>query len=331
MNTTLLTENKTLPIVDIFLNPEKKLWKAELKDRILNAAKAYFTDPSFHKSYPALFKLLWHSALPCSPTPGVTTQALLKKCSWSGQAMDCSQLFQTIPTDSGMCCAFNYVSTLRKSNYSELMNTMNGKKSVDKKARKAKVGKRNGLRIVLDQHASKKSVGTLSKDYNALQFFVGGSTEFPLMRDRGFLLDPGKEHFIEISGISIKANPDIKNIHPVQRNCFFSDESSLSYHSQYTYSSCKFETGLSLAMEKQNCTPWFLPTDPGREGEVCDPWRAMDFTREMERGEATHCLQDCQGTKYSTQRSSAAFRSENQKSSLLLCCALFPDLVTPRI
>ena len=108
-------------------------------------------------------------------------------------------------------------------------------------------------------------------------------------------------------------------------------ETASSYHSQYTYSSCKFETGLSLAMEKQNCTPWFLPTDPGREGEVCDPWRAMDFTREMERGEATHCLQDCQGTKYSTQRSSAAFRSENQKSSLLLCCALFPDLVTPRI
>jgi hypothetical protein len=162
------TDRKPLPIVDIFLNPEKETQKAELKDHILNVAKAYFIEPSFQNSYPALLKLLMHSALPCSPPPGVTTQALLKNCSWSGQAMDCSQLFQTVPTDSGMCCAFNYVSTLRNSTYSELLNTMNGNingtKSNEKKARKAKQGKRNGLRIVLDQHSSKKSVGTLSKD-----------------------------------------------------------------------------------------------------------------------------------------------------------------------
>ena len=282
--------------------------KDQLKAQFIEALKSYFKDPNFQTAYPALFRLLWHSSLPCSQSP----ESMLRQCEWAGQAVPCSQVFQTIPTDQGMCCAFNYVNTLRNSSYSRLINEMraNSKEVHEdiKSVQKARVGKHNGLRVVLDQHSSLKSIGTLSKDYNALQFFVGGSTEFPQIRDRAFLLNPGHEHFIEISGISIKANQDIKKIRPSQRSCYFSDEGSMSYHSEYTYSSCKFEASLASAVRKHNCTPWFLPTHPEKEGEVCDPWRTQQFTRDMKDEDAEHCLQDCQGTKYSMQRSSAAFR-----------------------
>ena len=292
----------------MFINPEKKFINEQTKALVTGGMKTYFQDPNVQAVYPALFKLLWHSSLPCSQS----SHAMLRQCEWAGQTVDCSQLFQTIPTDQGMCCAFNYVNTLRNSAYSTLLNKMktNSEESQEgiKSVKKATVGKHNGLRVVLDQHSNLKSVGTLSKDYSALQFFVGGKNEFPQIRERGFLLEPGHEHYLEISGISIKANQDIKKMSASQRNCHFSDEGSLSYHSKYTYSSCKFEADLARAMRKHNCTPWFLPTHPEKEGEVCDPWRGRDFTREMEDGEAEHCLQDCQGTKYSTQRSSAPFR-----------------------
>ena len=305
-------EHNPLPTIDIFLDPERKPSKYELKSDILKSMKTYFKSPKFQKSYPALFKLLWHSALPCSPIPGISTHAILKKCEWAGQAVDCSKLFEPVPTDSGMCCAFNSVRALRNSTYSRLLEQMKGK--TDKllsgeSVKKARVGKQNGLRVVLDQHSNQKSFGTLSKDFNALQFYVGGSAEFPLIKDRGFFLDPGQEHFIEMSAISVTANPDIREINPNQRNCYFSSENPLPYHSQYTYSSCKLEAGLSSAVEKLNCTPWYLPTDPELEGDVCDPWRAMEFTREMASVNAAQCLPDCQGNKYSIQRSSAMFRS----------------------
>ena len=196
-------------------------------------------------------------------------------------------------------------------------------KEHDQSVKKAKIGRQNGLRVVFDQHSNQKSFGTLSKDYNAMQLFVGGSTEFPLIRDRGFLIDPGQEHFIDISGISIKASPDIREMQASQRNCYFPSEYSLSYHTQYTYSACKFEEGLISTVHKINCTPWFLPSDPQRTWEMCDPWRAMEFMKEMgkEREDVGHCLPDCQITKYSIQRSSAALRSCHVSSKLGLAVA----------
>ena len=65
-----------------------------------------------------------YSALPCSPLPGVAEHHLLSRstltihsswlrCEWRGEVMDCSDIFDTSPTDSGMCCSFNMEKTLR--------------------------------------------------------------------------------------------------------------------------------------------------------------------------------------------------------------------------
>ena len=80
-----------------------------------------------------------YSALPCSPLPGIAQQHLLSRCEWRGKIffnfnfysfflnfflgkiVDCADIFETSPTDSGMCCSFNMEKTLRwKVSFSRL-------------------------------------------------------------------------------------------------------------------------------------------------------------------------------------------------------------------
>ena len=72
-----------------------------------------------------------------------------------------------------MCCAFNAESALKKTTYSDLVKTMQGKSSPKKdfkeKVRKVKTGSKNGLTIWLDQHSDKTSFGTVYDDYNGFK------------------------------------------------------------------------------------------------------------------------------------------------------------------
>ena len=74
---------------------------------------------------------------------------------------------------SGMCCAFNAESALKKTTYSDLVRTMQGKTSPKKdfkeEVRKVKTGSKNGLTIWLDQHSDKTSFGTVYDDYNGFK------------------------------------------------------------------------------------------------------------------------------------------------------------------
>ena len=72
-----------------------------------------------------------------------------------------------------MCCAFNAESALKKTTYSDLVRTMQGKTSPKKdfkeEVRKVKTGSKNGLTIWLDQHSDKTSFGTVYDDYNGFK------------------------------------------------------------------------------------------------------------------------------------------------------------------
>ena len=60
-------------------------------------------------------RMLWYSNLPCFDVNGVTSEnrdenALIKACYWEGRLIPCAAIFSPIPTDRGMCCAFNMKS-----------------------------------------------------------------------------------------------------------------------------------------------------------------------------------------------------------------------------
>ena len=40
---------------------------------------------------------------------------IIIRCLWAGQKVDCAEIFTPVPTDYGMCCAFNPRTVLRQS------------------------------------------------------------------------------------------------------------------------------------------------------------------------------------------------------------------------
>ena len=120
-----------------------------------------------------------------------------------------------------MCCAFNSKSALSQSAYSDLVKEMQGSQQniEDENVRKIRTGLANGLTVWLDQHGDETSMGTVYDNYNGfkvlfyfisstlgtmnqlnmIKVFIGQPPEFPVVRERGFMLEPGLEHFVEVS------------------------------------------------------------------------------------------------------------------------------------
>ena len=106
-------------------------------------------------AYPNLFRLLWKSALPCSYDPlSEDSSYMLKKCTWQGNLVNCSDIFTPVITDSGVCCAFNHRSDLKDSMYSQLVKEMQGQRRdpEDMEASTVASGIGRGLQVILDQN-----------------------------------------------------------------------------------------------------------------------------------------------------------------------------------
>ena len=251
------------PLFDIFLNPTENATKDIMEELVSAPLKTYFEAVSLAQVYPAIFQLLWYSQLPCFPTPGVTSAGLVSECRLGDQTFDCRDLFQTVPTDSGMCCAFNMdTSALKHSLYKELIQDMREKNNETENRGEFEIipGKRNGLRVMLDNHQNKVTFGSVFDDALGMQVFVGEPEEFPMMSERGKILAPGLEHFLELSGYIVEADAELKSsLGPSQRRCVFPDESELDYFTKYTFSTCKLECGIKHLEKIIGCVPWFFP------------------------------------------------------------------------
>ena len=122
---------------------------------------------------------------------------MLVSCQVAGTTTNCSKLFTRVPTDSGMCCALNWENALKKSEYKELIEGMQD--GVASSKMHSQSGERSGLRLTLDLHSNLVSFGSLNQDYDAFKLFVGQPAEFPVVRQRSVKLEPGREHFVELS------------------------------------------------------------------------------------------------------------------------------------
>ena len=89
------------------------------------------------------------------------------------------------------------------------------------------MGRKNGLRLTLDLHSNTVSFGTLDEDYDAFKVFIGQPAEFPMMKEKGIQLEPGMEHFVELSA-RVVSTKDIHDIDPEARECFSSLENQQS-------------------------------------------------------------------------------------------------------
>ena len=93
---------------------------------------------------------------------------------------------------------------------------------------KSQEGSRNGLRLNLDLHSNTVSLGTLDQQHNAFKMFIGEPAQFPMMLDKSVPLQPGREHFVDLSATLVTTN-GIRGITPEDRGCLFTDESDLDF------------------------------------------------------------------------------------------------------
>ena len=113
-------------------------------------------------AYPNLFRLLWKSSLPCSYDPlSEDSSYMLKKCTWQGNLVNCSDIFTPVITDSGVCCAFNHRSDLKDSMYRQLVREMQGRRDPeDKEASTVASGIGRGLQVILDQNMDRSIISS---------------------------------------------------------------------------------------------------------------------------------------------------------------------------
>ena len=117
----------------IFKN--KELTKITLENNAKQARKAYkdnFKKMNLDTSYSSFFEILWYTQLPCFDVENVTSEfrdqyGMLKGCFWKGVEVPCSKVFDTFPTDQGMCCTFNIEKAdqmFKNGKYTKMVNIM---------------------------------------------------------------------------------------------------------------------------------------------------------------------------------------------------------------
>ena len=255
-NSNIASSSADTPGIDIFLNPERTNEKNLIAGTKKKTAIHYFNVSDMTKLYPELFDILWDSTLPCFQNKRETSDHMLLSCQLGGKNVNCSNLFKRVPTDTGMCCALNNVDSLEDSEYKDLVHKHQG----DTKTQtvNSTVGRRNGLRLTLDLHSNLVSFGTLGQEYDAFNVFIGQPEEFPMIKEKSLQLQPGREHFIDLSA-RVVSTKDIKNIAPEARECYFNDEGDLEFYEKYTYSNCRLEYASKKSEIIYGCVPWHLP------------------------------------------------------------------------
>ena len=205
-------EGNILPDIDIFINPQKDSELKYIVDTMMNSSREYFSRVNMELLYPELFRALWHYTLPCFPQPGVE-HAMLRSCTVGQENIPCEQMFRRVPTDSGrffsclssfflsigMCCAMNSDVTFKDTLFGGLVTEAQDEKTEKRKVT-ASSGLRAGVSLVLDMYSNRASFGTIADTSSAFSVFIGSSTEFPVLKEDRIAIEPGKEHFLKLSG-----------------------------------------------------------------------------------------------------------------------------------
>ena len=263
---------------NIFKNKKTSGLKLESNANQAKAAyKESFKKMNLDKSYPSLFEILWYTQLPCFDVENVTSEfrdqyGMLKGCFWKGVEVPCSKVFDTFPTDQGMCCTFNINKAeemFTKGKYNDMVNFMQVRDrnmSFDRNSSMpipwrehsvqdniepiSEAGRSKGLQVILDAHSNLLAGGTVPEDFDGFYAIIDSSDQYPMTTRKSVLLRPGHNNFVSMSATKITSNEGIKGIKPQLRTCYFSDEKKMNVHKNYTQANCMLECQLTYAASK---------------------------------------------------------------------------------
>ena len=107
---------------------------------------------------------------PILPGEAPGSEHLLQKCVLHGKEVDCAKLFKPVPTDTGICCAFNNKNVLRDSEYSRLLRRRQSEDKIldgddeeedEEHIHRAEIGVKKGLQVFIDQHSNRVTAGSV--------------------------------------------------------------------------------------------------------------------------------------------------------------------------
>jgi len=112
-------------------------------------------------------------------------------------------------------------------------------------------GQNKGLFLILDAHADAFSASSVASDTEGFIGLVHPKVAFPFTTLDGIKITPGHLNLIALSGTSLAADDSIRSIDPVDRNCYFPDETDLlTINKVYTQSNCVFECSMAYAQNR---------------------------------------------------------------------------------
>ena len=98
-----------------------------------------------------------------------------------------------------MCCALNSEVTFKDTLFGHLVTEAQDEETEKRKVN-ASSGLRAGVSLVLDMHSNRASFGTIADISSAFSVFIGSPTVFPVLKEDKITVEPGREHFLKLSG-----------------------------------------------------------------------------------------------------------------------------------
>ncbi|XP_061391274.1 pickpocket protein 28-like [Musca vetustissima] len=255
---------------------------------------------------------------------------MLLFCSFGSLVENCSNIFDSVLTDDGLCCTFNALdSKFLLLNYSEenslIPNSDSHYVAIDWTPDKGYpkdlplhyyprvsggTGSRMGLTVVLNVSSSEyycsktKCVG--------FKVLVHNPAELPKISNYGFLMTAGREARIPIEPIYQDAVDSIRYIKKSVRRCLFSDEGDLVYYRTYSRKNCELECEAKILMKKCSCVLYYLPRiDPtvpicGPNDNRCTTQVQSEIESSNKSASCDSCLPGCFELNYRTTLTSSS-------------------------
>ncbi|XP_046454006.1 pickpocket protein 28-like isoform X2 [Daphnia pulex] len=181
-------------------------------------------------------------AQPCSQ--------MLLYCEWQSKPVNCSDIFQLVPSNQGFCCVYNLqtVHLNRKRNRA----VPAGQQPVKAHGE----GVQMGLTVLLD--AQIDDYALTSSFFHGFKVLIHHPEDQPDPSTKGFAVSPGSEVFIGVSASSIFSTDDVRLLTPAARNCRYSYENHLNYFSRYSQSNCLMERMARSITRQCGCLPFYF-------------------------------------------------------------------------
>uniref|UniRef100_A0A182R635 Pickpocket n=1 Tax=Anopheles funestus TaxID=62324 RepID=A0A182R635_ANOFN len=231
-----------------------------------------FNVTQYEGKWTAVKKLLLSATQPCS--------GMLKACRYAKQPEKCSEIFQSVFTDEGLCCTFNTLDTAYmfrnatapnifptevssgsgrfrpilwtpEQGYAEHPSNSTYPRVI------AGTGVAMGLAIVLDANVTDYFCSSTSS--TGFKIIFHSPTETPKITDYAQYIPVGSENRIIITPKINDAADQIRKVAQTQRQCVFASEANLSYYSVYSRNNCELECEAKLILENCGCVLYYLP------------------------------------------------------------------------